>query len=76
MPSENKCIYQSEDCIRKWAKGYSGKLNPEDYIRSIETILKKDYKRQSFTDFKDKKGMGCRPIRNLVEKRNKSHGNS
>ncbi len=55
MPSENKCIYQSEDCIRKWAKGYSGKLNPEGYIRSIETILKKDYKRQSFTDFKDKK---------------------
>lgn len=44
MPSENKCIYQSEDCIRKWAKGYSGKLNPEGYIRSIETILKKTIK--------------------------------
>ena len=55
MLSENKCIYQSDDCIREWAKGCSGKPDPEDFIRSIESILKKDYKRVSFTDFKDKK---------------------
>lgn len=54
MQNQNKCIYLSDDCIREWAKGCCGKPIVENFIHSIETILKKDYKNISFKMFQDK----------------------
>ena len=54
MPVKNRGIYTSKDCIEIWANSCSQQPSPRNYIYSIETILHKDYKKLSCTEFSDK----------------------
>ena len=52
MQSQKSCKYVSEDAITEWAKGCKGK--EAEFIKSIASILHKDYKTMSFKAFEDK----------------------
>ena len=54
MPVKNRGIYTSKDCIEIWANSCSQQPSPRNYIYPIETILHKDYKKLSCTEFSDK----------------------